>query len=1215
MPTESAIEAPRRPRRFRLRWVVALLLIAAGVTIGLAYRHYTSPERIRALAETYLQRYVRGPVTVGAAGFSWRRGVRLFDVTVMEPPGSTMDAGVFGNAGGAEPVFSCPEIRLVHDSFAALWGELRIRSITAVSPSCLIARDTVSGNTNVTGLLLVSETPDTGGSTVWPRVELKDARVRVVSRDRGSDRPVEDLTLTVRALPTRNDPHVYDIVWQGGEGRVASGQSQIDLHTGALRNVRDGLPWMSIEAVMLVINAGYDGVGAWSDLLGLDGTVRARDYQLQPDSADEDLRSATIELSNAAISIPVSDEEQREAPEDRYLRFDQVRGHVQLTGREIRAAFTGLLHGAECDVSMTLRAATDELSTLDDVDFDARLSVHSLVLPRPDPEASVEQARFVGRWPQLARFYRDYDPRGVVDLDIAVSKRAGADQPVNVRRLELTAKSGDGLCRFFPYRLYDVEGSVTYTEEGIFVRGLRGRHGEATVLIDAWVDKPTRWSKKTVSIKGTDVAIDQDLRSSLSARYRKLCDQFSPTGTVDVDVNLVQPETQPGSPIRWRSACSLALKGVSGIYKGFPYRVEKVTGTLNFSPGRAEVVGLTGRAGAADVEIDGVASFESGRLVDLDLTVRAENAEFDDHLRLALPSHARSWWDVVQPSGRFDAQTRLTLDAESRRVAHTSDVRLKGASGKHEAFPLPVKDVLGRLVITPNEILIEGVTGRCSGATISLDGAIATGGPTARTSLTIRTRDLRLDEAFRSSLPRQYYDALAGWTIDGPIATETIITTHDEVGGHATKVHTTARLDGVTVSHDRLAQPLADVQAAITIDDAGIRSEQMQATYGPATLGIGIDLRRSDTGEEGTLTLTATGVPLDEASRGLWPKRFSTFWDRLEPAGTMNLHVTELRYARSSADAPLTWWVDGYAELHQVSLGRVADLRRVSGTLRGRGALVDRLGGVSLKGDMSLARADVLGQPLQQTEGTWSFVRTAGGEGMIHLEGLRGYLHAGSLTGGVDITFGPQQTEYDVSVSVQNMQMEPFVNVDRKVREPGSEPIDVRGRADAQLCLSGIAGRPSSARGSGRMEIHEAHVYRLPIMLAILHVLNLSMPDDNAFDDAQVDFLISGRRVHAEAIRLHGSVLALVGSGTMSLPDRGLDLSLVHVSPRSWTRVPLLTDVFEGASRELVELQVTGPLSQPSVRTRPLRGITDEFKSLFQKRKPKKTEPPPPGRS
>ncbi len=68
----------------------------------------------------------------------------------------------------------------------------------------------------------------------------------------------------------------------------------------------------------------------------------------------------------------------------------------------------------------------------------------------------------------------------------------------------------------------------------------------------------------------------------------------------------------------------------------------------------------------------------------------------------------------------------------------------------------------------------------------------------------------------------------------------------------------------------------------------------------------------------------------------------------------------------------------------------------------------------------------------------------------------------------------------------------------------------------------------------------------------------------------------------------------------------------MNVSPNQWSRVPGLTDFVEETAGELVALRVRGPLYQPRVTAKPLPGLSDEFKLLFKRKKPKTMQAPAP---
>ena len=82
-----------------------------------------------------------------------------------------------------------------------------------------------------------------------------------------------------------------------------------------------------------------------------------------------------------------------------------------------------------------------------------------------------------------------------------------------------------------------------------------------------------------------------------------------------------------------------------------------------------------------------------------------------------------------------------------------------------------------------------------------------------------------------------------------------------------------------------------------------------------------------------------------------------------------------------------------------------------------------------------------------------------------------------------------------------------------------------------------------------------------------------------------------------------GLRLALVGDGRVNWARQKLDLQLVAVSPHRWAQVPVLTELLEGAARELVELQVSGTIDRPEVRARPLRSPTAAVEKLLSVQK------------
>ena len=110
----------------------------------------------------------------------------------------------------------------------------------------------------------------------------------------------------------------------------------------------------------------------------------------------------------------------------------------------------------------------------------------------------------------------------------------------------------------------------------------------------------------------------------------------------------------------------------------------------------------------------------------------------------------------------------------------------------------------------------------------------------------------------------------------------------------------------------------------------------------------------------------------------------------------------------------------------------------------------------------------------------------------------------------------------------------------------------------------------------------------------------------------QIDQIEKLMNQGAERAAVEAKALFVNTVRTMTVSDAAVDWRLVNLGSKSWARIPVLADLMEGASRELVEIQVTGPISSPQVKARTFGAFRDELKRLFQKRKPREMQPTAP---
>jgi hypothetical protein len=538
---------------------------------------------------------------------------------------------------------------------------------------------------------------------------------------------------------------------------------------------------------------------------------------------------------------------------------------------------------------------------------------------------------------------------------------------------------------------------------------------------------------------------------------------------------------------------------------------------------------------------------------------------------------------------------------------------MRDVAVRYAALPIPITNLGGNLRLTRGRLAFEGVSGRCAGGSLRVGGWVDRGQSRRTGEIDIAFSQLRADDAFHDALPPGWRDRIGAFRVRGPIDGSVRATTDTDEDDLHWAVTANALLVDVDVEHPFVPLPLRGVRGSVDFADGRVRCDRLDARYDRAALRASFSIETSPEGPVGEVSLSATDLPLDRATRDLGPPQLRAVWDRIEPVGAVDLDIASLRVEPVEPDGAQRWIVDGAAQLHDVTLRGVEGVDGLTGRVVAQGMAVDRLGGTALAGRLTNARARVRGRELDHVDADWSLLRTTDGGGRLALTNAQAELYDGSVSGGAELLFDTESARYNLSTTMQGVRLRPLLvrvggAVDDRATTGPADAMEVDGSVDAHAYLSGELGRPASRRGGGRVEIVDGHLYHLPIVVAILHVLNLSLPRQGALEEAEASFFLVGDRCDLQDIRLRGDDLALVGHGTMSLPDLGVDLRLINVGPRDWVRLPALADFVDGVSRRLLELQITGPIDRPTVRTQALRAIGDEFKRLFNKRRPPKVQ-------
>jgi len=1204
---ESSAQVARRRGRWLFVFIGAIIAGAAAAWAG--YHRLTDPQRLRTFTENYLQSFFHGKVSVGAAEFSRFDQVTLRDVHLSSAPGSATSEGPEAQSMTTE-VFSCRRVELVLRTRSLLRGKVEFDSISAQQPEWTIRRDVENGLTNMHGLLRTDRLR--GGdadAAALPSLELNDSSLRVLRIEEAATRPVEDLRLTLRGSVCPQDARWYDIVWTRGDAAGVSGHSQLDLTDLRLRNVRGGLPWMSIEAVAIAVDSHFHHAAQWRDLLGLEGAVRASDYDFDANDAAGG-RFAVLELQDAMLAIPLPGSKTAPgSPQEQFLRFQHVFGNIKLTSDALRAEFDGRLHDGACHAVLTMRAADGRVRSINDVDLEAKLAIHNVSLPRRDAQAPPGERHLVQHWGDIQRFYERFDPRGPVDIELEVARKAGDDKPFELRHWMVRARGGDASFINFPYRLYGAEGVVVGTPGGIWLDRLRGHRDGAEVEVNGWYADTTHCAEADIRVTGRHIPIDDVLCQALSPRFQTILRRFQPQGEIDLDIVIRRPACQEIEPMPWEQTVTITLPGINARYVGFPFPVEDLTGEVIVHDRNMLIPQLRGRAGEGEMRVTGQSVFSSEEGSDTALTIQAVNVPIDAELLAALPDKVERYVAAFRPRGTVNSDVSVRQQGSDASVELEADISVRDGQILHEMLPIPLEQVNAELRFADDVLIVHDVKGDYEGSLITAGGLIedlSSGSPVVEVQAAAER--LRLNDALYALLPPTWLSAMSGLRVHGAVAARM-----DLRYAPGTQIppqwKVEATLADAILRHARMPLPITNVRGDVLIHEQGFETRRLEGLYNDGHLKVAAQSRKDSLSESGRISLDATGLMVDSTLYAMLPDEARPFVERMAPHGRVDVSLPTLEYSRNEADKRL-WSFAGRAVLHDVRLAPSLQVESANGVVEAAGTLMDRSGGAAVKGTLHLDGVELFRRKLENAGCDWSLARAADGRGRLAFEHIDGHLYEGSVSGDMEFYFGQGGTEYRGSVTAFQVDVDRFVNAGWDARS-GKEPARIGGALDAQLRLAGAIGDDSSRSGGGRVEVIDARVQKLPLILAILNVINLSPSEQDLVADGAADLLIMGNRIDLKNIELTGSIFSLFGSGQVSWPDLGLDIRLVNVHNERWSRVPGLTDFMERASRELVEMHVTGSAQKPVVRTRPMPALSDEFRDLFQKKKTKRIESSP----
>jgi len=233
---------------------------------------------------------------------------------------------------------------------------------------------------------------------------------------------------------------------------------------------------------------------------------------------------------------------------------------------------------------------------------------------------------------------------------------------------------------------------------------------------------------------------------------------------------------------------------------------------------------------------------------------------------------------------------------------------------------------------------------------------------------------------------------------------------------------------------------------------------------------------------------------------------------------------------------------------------------------------------MQLNGELNLDLLMASGFPVSSVRGLFAF------DGRRLWLGSDEHRLTGQFCGGrLDayglIQFG-DRVEYIVHANLIDAELERIVQVVEPTAQRATGKLDCR-----NIRVWGTGTTWEAAQATGTVQLHDANIYGAPMIVRLLRELRIreTAPDAGMFSRVEVDFHMLGWQMSLNPVILEGETIFLQGDGVVLLNSREIDLTMKTRLGNRRMQIPVISDIIGGVGDQLVQLKITGPMSDPVV--------------------------------
>ncbi|MGI9516755.1 MAG: AsmA-like C-terminal region-containing protein [Pirellulaceae bacterium] len=705
----------------------------------------------------------------------------------------------------------------------------------------------------------------------------------------------------------------------------------------------------------------------------------------------------------------------------------------------------------------------------------------------------------------------------------------------------------------------------------------------------------------------------------LPAKMQRVWRQYQPGGII---AGTFDVRSKQGQIIK--NLHATVSNGTCSWYR-FPFAMSRVNGTISWVD-RALHMDLT--------------AVESRQLVQMKGRINDPGDYWTGWFEIAcddtgggIPINEKLWqgFDYLRPElartlRRFNATGAISgtgrlerLDPNSKVVNRRFDVQLNQGTVRYDAFDYPFYNVVGRILVENDLTKFETIRGVNNNGQVVCNG---TWDDANGLRLRFLAETVTLDDELKHALPAHLQET---WHAIRPSGTMDLVdldlhyhpATDLKIDVEAEVRSSEFQQSTVTINPVWFPYEMRQVTGRFRFHESRIDIEDFAARHGRTTVRANATgAWSSDRWRIRFSDLIAGNIVLDQPLMAALPQSLAEGLEYIEFAGHLNMRGaleiagnfyrpqtasnedTSSYYVATTAAQPTAnfgWNLE--LGIGQASAVIGLPVHNANGVLALRG----QVNNDELNCNGTLILDSLMYEDIQVTSisapvsinnhqiGIGSLASSKNPNGRPPSATAR--LFGGALQCDAQVQLGGDN-EYFLQAGLSNGSLARFFE------EVSIQQHNISGEAFADLRLYGNSTGAHAVRGDGKIQLKNAHIYDLPVILALLKVLRIREPDRTMFDEGQLAFNVAGDNIDFQKIELNGDTLSLIGKGNVNL-DSEIDLDFYTMVGRNRFFIPILTELYQAGSQQVWWIEVDGTLEQPRTEHRVLPALNDSLKLLF----------------